>query len=489
MGIPLSALLLALNVLTEAAMVVLILYLLKRGNHYKAHRNRLLREKEVMLDYVQHVGEAFADAENIDLDIFLERVLFYSMRTTKALSGAIYMFDSDNKFMRANVVAGIFPPLTRGERETEKKVEEAASKSEFLEEYVKSHPIRKGEGIVGEAADFGMSILIEDAERDARIPKYASDYLKIKSIILVPMCFRNSVLGVLVVSNRTDGGAFSQENRNLLEGLAAQASASAHFISLRETIEAQKRMEHDLDVARNIQAALLPAKIPQAEGFEIAAFNRPALAIGGDYYDVIRIDESHIGLAIADVSGKGIPGAILMSSCRSILRALAQWNLDGIAVLKDLNRAMTESVGEDMFISMLYMILNTASRELSIFRAGHETPLIWRADAGGIEGVESKGVAIGLTDSETFDTILGETKVKLRPGDCVLAYTDGITEAMDCSQNEWGLDSLKKSVSQVANKDASSIINTINDRLDEFTNNCHQYDDMTMLVLKAEEIE
>jgi len=474
-------LLMIFNLLLEAAMVIAIAYLIKRGNNYKAHRNRLLREKEVMLDYVHDVGEAFADAENIDLDSFLERVLFYSMRTTKASSGAIYM-NSEAEDLRCHAVAGVFPPLAG---DFAALLEQARSKSDYLKESVRSTPVRKGEGVIGEAADFGISILIADAERDARIPHYDEEYLRIRSVLLVPMRFRSTVLGVLAVVNRTDGNPFSRENQNLLEGLAAQASASAHFISLRETIEAQKRMEHDLNVARNIQMSLLPKNIPQVAGYNIAAFNRPALAIGGDYYDVIEVDESHIGLAIADVSGKGIPGAILMSSCRSVLRAQAKNNLDPAAVLREINRAMSSDIAHEMFISMLYMILNTDTGNLSICRAGHEPPLVWRAEKGEIETPASSGMAIGLADGELFDSNLEQTELNLASGDCVVAYTDGISEAMDPEQNEWGVEALRTVIRSSAHENANAILDNITRRVDGFTLESNQYDDMTMLVLKV----
>ncbi len=478
----LSAFLLIINTFAEVTMVVLIAYLVKRGNHYKAHRNRLLREKEVMLDYVHDVGEAFADAENIDLDLFLERILFYSMRTTKAGAGAIFMVEPETESLRARAVAGIFPPLSGS---IDILPEEVTSDAGYLENLVRSQHVSKGKGLLGETADFGVSILIEDAERDARVPRYNLEYLKINSIILIPMRFRNRVLGVLVVINRTDGNPFSQENQDLLEGLAAQASTSAHFISLRETIEAKHRMDHDLNVARNIQASLLPANIPQVEGFEIAGFSRPALAIGGDYYDVIRIDDKHIGLSIADVSGKGISGAILMSSCRAVLRAQAHNNLDATAVLKEVNDAMSEDISEDMFISMLYMILNVETRNLSIVRAGHTPPLILRGVTGEMKEIDAKGIAIGLTDSKVFNNMLKEGSIVLEPGDCVVAYTDGITEAMDPSGNEWGLNALQDAIRMTADKPAESILANITERIAEFTGNGHQYDDMTMMALKT----
>lgn len=478
-----TPILLIVNALAEVLMVVLIIYLIKRGNSYKSRRNRLLREKEVMLDYVHDVGEAFADAENLDLDSFLERVLFYSMRTTKAASGAIYMNEPDGESLRCHAVAGVFPPLSG---DVADMLEQVPSKSDYLKDAVKTEVVCKGEGVVGEVADFGVSMLITDAERDARIPHYDVEFLRINSVILVPMRFRSKVLGVLVVVNRTDGASFSRENQSLLEGLAAQASASAHFISLRETIEAQKRMEHDLEVARNIQTSLLPRNIPHVPGFNVAAFSRPALAIGGDYYDVLELDDRHLGLAIADVSGKGIPGAILMSSCRSVLRAQAKHNLDAKSVLSEINRAMSGDINREMFISMLYMILNTETLELSICRAGHEVPLIWRSDRGGFESISMEGMAIGLAGPEMFDDSLEQVSLTLNPGDCVLAYTDGITEAMNPSQNEWRVESLEEVVRSSASQSADMILENISTRIAEFTRGTEQYDDMTMLVLKVD---
>jgi hypothetical protein len=134
------------------------------------------------------------------------------------------------------------------------------------------------------------------------------------------------VLGVLVVVNRTDGRAFDETDENLLQALADQASASVHYVGLRGALDEKQRIDHDLGVARRIQTSLLPDQLPHPPGVELAAFNEPAQQIGGDYYDVVEIDEKHLGIAVADVSGKGIGGAMLMSVCRSVLRAQAPGN-------------------------------------------------------------------------------------------------------------------------------------------------------------------
>lgn len=186
---------------------------------------------------------------------------------------------------------------------------------------------------------------------------------------------------------------------------------------------------------------------------------------------------------MADVSGKGIGGAMLMSVCRSVLRAQAPGNLSPSAVLKSLNRVMAPDLTEDMFVTMLYMVLHLDTRQLVLARAGHERP-IWLSPAGAVRHLDSSGLAIGMTDIATFESELGETSVQLEPGDVVVAYTDGITEAMNKDAQEWGLPELVEAC-QVASLDgAHSVLNNVQTRLRRWVGERAQYDDMTLLALR-----
>ncbi|MFH0953412.1 MAG: GAF domain-containing SpoIIE family protein phosphatase [Verrucomicrobiota bacterium] len=467
----------------EVLLVAGLLFLIVRDRRLREQRDELLQEKEVIFGFVHDVAEVFADASEMDLDLLLKRVLVYAMRTTKAGAGAVYLFEPGGETLRARAVQGIFPPLLGG---VDTGLERAMSKSQHVEQLVKTRLIQKGEGLVGSVADFGTPLLIGDAETDPRVPHYEVDFLKLHSLLLVPMRFHQDVLGVMAVANPVDGSPLIQADLNLIQALADQASVSIHYAGLRESLNEKQRIDRDLTVARRIQQALLPKALPKVEKVELAAFNYPALEIGGDYYDFVQVDDTHLGIAIADVSGKGIGGAIMMSVCRSVLRAQAPRNPSPAQVLVLLNQLLSQDVSEDMFVSMLYMVFNTATRELTVARAGHERPILSSAGARpGFSVLDSPGIAIGIGTLESFEGALKEVTVKLKPGDVVVAYTDGVTEAMNPQGEEWGVDRFMDAIRVAAEEGANSVLNNVRQRLERFVGSRPQYDDMTLLALRV----
>lgn len=442
---------------------------------------QLLQEKEVIFGFVHDVGEVFAESEHIKPDLMLKRVLYYALRTTRAASGAIYLVDRDAETLHARAVTGVFPPLVE---DLAGVLDANITKSRHVENLVRTRVIQKGEGLIGTVADLGTPLLVADATYDPRVPRHQLDFLKIKSLLLVPMRFHQSVTGVIAVVNRVDGMPFHEADMNLLQALSDQASAAVYYAGLRDSLDEKKRIDHDLSLARQIQSSLLPTELPKFPGLEIAAFNQPAKQIGGDYYDVISIDDGHIGLVLADVSGKSIGGAMLMSVCRSVVRAQAPGHLNPADLLRSINRVLSRDISEDMFVTMVYMVLHLETRKLVIARAGHEKPLVVRADRR-VEFIESGGAAIGLTSPEVFDRVIGEASVMLEPGDMVVAYTDGITEAMNAAKEEWGLLPFVDTCAQVSAEGANSLVNNVRQRLTRFVGDYPQYDDMTLLALRV----
>lgn len=455
-------------------------YMYFRWQHHRRLCERLLQEKEVIFGFVHDVGEVFAESEHIEPDLLLKRVLYYALRTTRASSGAIYLIDQQTEALHARAITGVFPPLVE---DASASLDTSVSKSKHVENLVKTRVIQRGEGIIGSVADLGTPLLIADAECDPRIPRHQLDFLRIRSVLLVPMRFHQNVSGVLVVVNRVDGKPFAETDLSLLQALADQASAAVYYAGLRDSLDEKKRIDHDLSLAREIQASLLPAELPKIPGVEIAAFNQPAKEIGGDYYDVIPLDDRHLGIAIADVSGKSIGGAILMSVCRSVLRAQAPGILNPAELLRSINRVLSRDIAEDMFITMIYMVFHLDSRKLVIARAGHERPLMVKNNRN-VELIESSGSAIGLTDPALFDSLLTETSVQLEPGDMVVAYTDGITEAMNSANQEWGADELMKVCAAEVSEGSHSLIERVRQRIQRFVGDHPQYDDMTILALR-----
>lgn len=477
MDLPSSA---TLHAIAESALVLALVLAYRRARRLGRSRKALLQEKDVIFGFVHDVGEVFADADNVDVDLLLKRVLFYAMRTTRAAAGAVYLFEPDERSLRARSLGGLMPPLDGG---LDASIERTLSKSQHVESLVRSRVVRNGEGLVGGVAESGQPLLIADAERDPRVPAFEQDFLRIHSVLLVPMRFHRKVLGVLGVVNRVDGRPFEQADQSLLQALADQASVSVHYAGLRDTLLAKQRIDHDLDVARQIQNALLPKTIPSVQGVSLAAFYQPAFQIGGDFYDFIPIDEHHLGIALADVSGKGIGGAIVMAMCRSALRARAHGHVRPAEVLISLNRALSEDMPEALFISVLYMVLDTRTWELTLARAGHEKPVLCSCAEGELRQIDSPGIAIGIAPREKFESALREVTVSLKPGDALVAFTDGITEAMNDDNQEWGIENLMDAVRASSGDNAEGVLTNVRERVVRFVGNRPQYDDMTLLAL------
>lgn len=457
--------------------------LLRRTNKLRRRMENLLREKDVAYSFVQDVGDVFAATKIIDMNRLLDRVLYYSLRTTRAGAGALYLADSTTGALRAHTVSGMFPPVVGGLAGDFSK---AASKMHFVDKLVRSQVAPPAKGLIGRVGATGRSVLIANAEMDSRVPRFEQECLQIHSMLIVSMRFRDQVFGVIAVVNRVDGRPFTETDQNLLQALADQASVSVYYMKQSAALEEKSRIDRDLAIAREIQGSLLPGRIPKMRGFDGAGFNLQAQIIGGDYYDFIPLDDTHIGVVIADVSGKGISGAIVIAICRTILRTWAPGDLNPAAVLKIANAAICDDLSENLFVSILYMVVDTVSREMTIARAGHPRPVVFKAEGGAPVTVNSPGIAIGLGDSASFDEAISEQTVVLKQGDMVLAYTDGMTDARNAEDMEWGLQNLMDTAKTAVADGvaAGKAANTIRQKLMDFVGGATMYDDATLVAFR-----
>lgn len=466
-----------------ALLSAVICRILCRSRKTRKKNMELRQEREIIFDFIHNIGEVFANAEEINIESLLKRILFFATKTGKSASGVIYLYNEDRTRLFARAVSGIFPPLYDVEQV---HTEQLLAKSQHLETLVKTRPVDNGEGLIGTSAAVGSGIVIEDAELDARVPVYHDAFLRIHSLLIVPMRFGNEVLGVIALANRTDGQPFTAGNLNLLQAMADQASVPVHYAGLKADLDRKRQLDRDMQTAQQIQMSLLPLELPESEGVRIAASNLPAFNIGGDYYDVIRIDSEHLGIAIADVSGKGIGGAMMMAVCQGVLRARAPQEQSPARMLSELNRVLSANLAEDMFITMLYMVFNTRTRELKFARAGHERPLLKRPGAKSSEALDAAGIAIGLADEEIFDSAIQDASVQLSSGDVVVIYTDGVTEALNDKNEEWGSDRLLQAIDDKSASGVDELIQTVRTRLARHIGAQPQYDDITLLALKVD---
>lgn len=464
--------------------VLIVILCLWRLYRLRRERNNLLAEKDVIYDFIHDVSEVFSESADAQINTLLRRILFYAQKTVKAQAGAIYFLDPEENTLEARAVAGIFPPLVN---KFEASAVSNAVKADKLSELAREQRIAIGEGLIGKVAAHNLPLLIADAERDARVPRFENPLLQIHTILLIPMRFKRSVLGVLVLVNRIDDTQFIQADLTLLQALADQASTTVYFARFNVELDRKRVQDADLQVSRNIQKNLLPAQTPKIKGVDCASFSLSAREVGGDYYDFVQVDDNHYGIVIADVAGKGVAGAIFMSICRSVFRANAVGCLSPAQVLRMVNKVISEDIHEDMFISMLYLILDTRDFSITIARAGHPNPILARVDAEATEQPDSPGIAVGLADVATFNECLSETKIKLDLGDTLLLYTDGVVEALNEQQEEWGETRLEQTLLANTGYGAEAVVAAVRTGLLDFVQDVAQYDDMTLLVLYRKE--
>ncbi|MDF3127736.1 SpoIIE family protein phosphatase [Kiritimatiellaeota bacterium B1221] len=479
--VPVMGGLILLLVITNVAAAYFGIRVLRR---IRLERDNLVKEKEVIFNYVQNIGETFTESETLDVDKLMQRVLYYALRTTHTSGGAIYLRE-DGDMLRCRAVSGVFPPMFNL-HQFYGGMDVRALKTEQIEEMILNTRLAVGEGLIGQGADFGTPILISKAELDPRVPHYDRSLLDVNSLLLVPMRFRHEVIGVVCVVNRVDHVPLGERDQNLLQALADQASLSIYYAQFRAALDEKRRMDQDLDLAKRIQTSLLPRKLPNVKGLNVHAFNLAAQEVGGDYYDVIPIDERYVGFAVADVSGKGIGGALMMSICRSVLRAHASKKTDPAEVLREVNQTMIGDIYEDMFVTMIYMVYDTETRELAMARAGHDPAMILSPGQTEVLRKESGGMAVGLVDAELFDQLIETVKITLDPGSVVLVYTDGITEAMNAKHAEWGLEPLSRAMVAGRERSPAQISDIVRERVLRFVGQMPQYDDMTLMVFKVE---
>lgn len=453
----------------------------KRAELVREHRQQLITEKQMVLEFIHDISDALvAEATQ---GVLLKKMITAAVRIVAARSGAIFLADPTREFMSAVAVEGLFPPPVPPPDMMEGKV---ASRSIYLEQIVLSQKVPIADNFLGKIILSGKSALITSGFKELGLPVYEEEVLQIHSMMLVPLKFREETLGVLAVVNKKGEQEFSSSELSMLESLSEQASFSIYSSRLNTLVREKQRIDRDLVIAHDIQRLLLPDSFPNIATVDICAMNLPAQEVGGDYYDFIHVDPDHWGFVIADVSGKGVAGALIMTMCRSALRTKAPGNLSPAQVLREVNRIIFPDIKDDLFITITYGILNASTREFVFARAGHEPVLVCRADSGQIEAISGKGMAIGIDSGQVFDTLIQDVSLTLRAQDSLVLYTDGITEAIDEQEQEFGRDNLYEAIRTFSkSRNASEVINGLEQRVKRFVGNYPQNDDITLMVVKV----
>lgn len=302
------------------------------------------------------------------------------------------------------------------------------------------------------------------------------------SLLGLPLLAMGEIVGVMLVDCADMPRGMSVRRQGVLSGIASQLATSIENSRLYQESLERARMSQELQVAREIQKSFLPKESPITPGWQICSDWRSAREVGGDFYDFIWLDADHLGLIIADVSDKGVPAAMYMALSRTIMRASATAGRSPREVLERANELLTSDTGSGMFVTLFYGVLDVASGRLSYGRAGHNPPVHFRGARGRPEYLNADGIVLGIVEDAHFE----EREVILRPGDLLVLYTDGVTEAIDATEQEFGLERLVRTVESHEESSASAIVEAVNDSVSRFSSGLSQFDDLTLMVIKRD---
>ena len=341
------------------------------------------------------------------------------------------------------------------------------------------HDIKLGEGFVGYAALHREAVLVKDVTKD---PRYIQINPETRSELAVPLIYKDRVLGVLDLEH-TRRGYFTDDHVRTMTTLAGQVAISLENARLYERIERQeRRLQKDLQLARELQFRLLPASFPKLRNAEVFARFLPARAIGGDLYDFVRYGagdcEPCTGLVIGDVSGKGSPAALYAAMVSGILRSHAGDQPGAAEILGLINQSLAEHRIDGQFVSIIYALWNDDLRQLKIANSGLPRPVFWRD--GELQRVEIKGLPLGLFDTVEHDEITFDC----RPGDLMVFFSDGLVDATNRDGELFGREGVERVIARNAHRSAEEIVNAMFQAASKFADFNTPYDDQTAVALK-----
>ncbi|MFP4322474.1 MAG: SpoIIE family protein phosphatase [Anaerolineales bacterium] len=396
----------------------------------------------------------------IELDQLLRIIIDKLVETIGAERGTLYMVDEE-----------------RGECWSRVLLEDAAVLPEIR--------IKIGEGIAGTVAQTGETLNIPEAHAHPLFnPSFDHETgYTTRNILAVPMRDpRQKVIGVVQMLNKRDDDAFTAQDARLLSAMAAQAAISIENARLYEQELAQKLVARELETAHGIQKSFLPEHVPEVLGWEIAAYWEPMSNVAGDFYDFRVLPDGRLVAAIADVSGKGIPAALLMAMCVTLLRFGLTLGLTPRELIANANHALIEQQRSRMFATLFIAYITPEDGQVAYVSAGHNPPLLYRAQTGACDLLSAAGVAVGIFKAAQYE----QKSAQMAPGDILVMYTDGITEIINEAEEEFGEERLQTLICDHASASPSEIVARIREAVHGFSGSPARFDDETLVIIKRQ---
>ena len=464
--------------LFRAMFLFLIAYLFykseKNSHEAKEHKIKMYhQERELNHQIVSRMSSSLHDFS--DLNKSISNYLKNLCEGIEAKSAAVYMWDAAQNRFHCLELYGVFFPLVRGN-------EMSFTHVEALREIAFSQDISDKESVVWICGMSREGIHIPYASQDKRILSLGSRAANIQTLILEPLVFDKDLLGVLVIENKLYERYFSDSDAYLVRNFSHYATMilKAHDVALEH--QGQIRTQMELQLGNKIQSGLLPSKIPTFPGISLAGSMTPAKEIGGDYFDFIPLGNASLGIVVGDVSGKGVPAGMVMTSLYALLHAECRHYLNSYRTLVQVNALLAANIADGMFASLLFFEWNSERKALHYTSCGHEHILHFSVAENKLECIRSGGIALAMVEDNS--RIIKEKSLSVAPGDTVVLYTDGVTESMNADGAMFGLERLKTFVEMHQSLPAEQIRTDLLETLRTFAHGAPQADDITIIVMK-----
>ncbi|HVN04998.1 MAG TPA: SpoIIE family protein phosphatase [Bryobacteraceae bacterium] len=324
------------------------------------------------------------------------------------------------------------------------------------------------------------SVLVRDAQMDEAFRERMSIVeQKVRTLMAVPLQTATRTIGLIYVDSPNMFRAFTKDDLSLLTVMANVAAIRIEHARLAEVEEVERRMARELEQAAEIQRSFLPGGAPQVAGADLAGYNAPCRTVGGDYYDFFTYPNGRVAMVLGDVSGKGMPASLMMMGLQARVQVLADEPQDLAAVINRLNKITCKNCPSNRFITFFFCVLDPVTGELVYCNAGHNPPVIVRAN-GSVEYLEGGGPVLGILSIANYS----DYRAKLEPGDLLAIYSDGVTEATNGKEDEFGDERFAAVLAANRQKNAAEIVTAVSQALADFAAGAPQADDITLIAAR-----
>ncbi|MDG1357894.1 MAG: SpoIIE family protein phosphatase [Akkermansiaceae bacterium] len=450
-----------------------------RLHKIRKEKDDIVGEEMRMFDFLHHIGGAI-ERDITPAQLYKEIVEGFE-GVLGADAGAIYLLSEDRAYLVPKFISANCPPLVNVPAPV---IEKSKTNPRALMSYVMLARTGAEEGLLGQVIATEASMRIESLKGHDLLSASSCLYQGDASAMLSTLQYGGRNIGVVAVIRNHANGSFSDNDYDVFRSVSEQSAFAMGNAMIHQELTEKRKLDDELRTAREVQNVLLPSGEPHIPGYRAYGSNTPARMISGDYFDYIDLPDNRTGIVIADVTGKGLPAGLLMAMCRSVLRLTAKATVSPSEALGLVNRHLFPDVREDMFVSLIYIVLDNDTGKLKMSRAGHDAPILYRSEKDKTETVKPPGLALGIDSGDVFDRVTKDLEIDMHHGDVLLLYTDGVCEAVNDDDDEFGLAKLEQVFCKTAGMGAEKVVESIRREVSVFSGNQPQMDDITMVALE-----